>query len=654
MNYRKEIDGLRGIAVLAVIFYHAGISSFFSGGYVGVDVFFVVSGYLITSIILTEKKTGTFTFIDFYNRRARRILPALFFVMLCSIPIAFYSMDSEQLKAFSSSLIAVVIFASNVLFFLEDDYFRVASELKPFLHTWSLAVEEQFYIFFPPFLLAVIHFRKNLLLVIFSCIALMSILLAQFGGNLMMSSPYIEPFWSWEDIPGWAFYLAPTRAWELILGVIAAIYLIDKPFKSSLLAEFLSLLGLVLIIYSVYNFHSGTSIPGLIALIPTFGTFLLILFANSKNYVGRLLGNKCIVWVGLISYSAYLWHQPIFAFAYHLNNEKPSAFGIYILIFLSLIVGYASYQYIEKPFRNKSRFSTKQIFTSALLFSIFFIAVGILGHKTNGFFDLKYSWVQDDKKYLIIDKQELLNERESFWSHNMKDKLSSSFNNNNNKTKILIIGDSHAQDLTATFYLNNALKEKYEVRLLPFDETCIEGLNNQINLRKLCRNWIHKIENSNLADLSNLILASSRWKEESINFLPNLKKWFGQNQNKLMIVGRTAEYTKMVDEVALEIAKNTTSKNVINENQQLALYFDNNIDLINTRISVISEKLNIPFLDRVSLSCDESFEECSFFNKDNKPYYFDYGHWTKEGSIFFGDKIFDSDWLTLMESRLSN
>ncbi len=653
MNYRKEIDGLRGIAVLAVIFYHAGINSFFSGGYVGVDVFFVISGYLITSIILTEKKSGTFTFIDFYNRRARRILPALYFVMLCSIPIAFYSMDSEQLKAFSSSLIAVVAFVSNILFFLEDDYFGFLSELKPFLHTWSLAVEEQFYIFFPPFLMAIIHFKKNRLIFIFSSIALLSILLAQLGGNLKTTSPYFEPFWSWQDIPGWAFYLAPTRAWELILGVLAAIYLFDRTLKNSVTSELLSLLGLVMILYSVYTFHAGSPMPGVIALIPTFGTLLLILFASPRNYVGKLLGNKYIVWVGLISYSTYLWHQPIFAFAYHLNAEKASSYGVWGLIALSIIFGYLSYRFIEKPFRNRSKFSIKQIFSSALFFSIFFIILGVLGHKTNGFFDLKYSWVPESSKYLVIDKRELLNDRERFWSNNFKEAMSSSFSKDS-KIKIFIIGDSHAQDLAAAFYLSNNLEEKYQVRLLPFDETCIEKLNNISNLRKLCRKWVTQIEVSDLTDSADLILVSNRWTEETIDFLPNLHKWIGKNQNKFMIVGRTAEFTKMVDEIALEIAEKSSLTKNVNENQMLAMYFDNNVELINKNIILISKELNIPFLDRTRLSCDESFKECSFFNEENKTYYFDYGHWTKEGSIFFGDKISDSNWIVLMESKLYN
>jgi hypothetical protein len=408
-----------------------------------------------------------------------------------------------------------------------------------------------------------------------------------------------------------------------------------------------------MILYSVYTFHAGSPMPGVIALIPTFGTFLLILFASPRNYVGKLLGKKYIVWVGLISYSTYLWHQPIFAFAYHLNAEKASSFGVWGLISLSIIFGYLSYRFIEKPFRNKSKFSIKQIFSSALFFSIFFIILGVIGHKTNGFFDLKYSWVPESSKYLIIDKSQLLNDRERFWSNNFKEAMSRSFSKDS-KTKILIIGDSHAQDLAAAFYLSNNLEEKYQVRLLPFDETCIEKLNNTSNLRKLCRKWVAQIEASGLTDSADLILVSNRWTEETIDFLPNLHKWMGKNQNKFMIVGRTAEFTKMVDKVALEIAEKSSLNNNVNENQMLGMYFDNNVELINKNIILISKELNIPFLDRVRLSCDESFKECSFFNEENKTYYLDYGHWTKEGSIFFGDKISDSNWIVLMESKLYN
>ena len=163
MEYRKEIDGLRAIAVIPVILFHAGFDRF-SGGYVGVDIFFVISGYLITTIILHEKQSGNFSLVNFYERRARRILPALFFVMLISLPFAFLWLTPSNHKDFSQSLTSVAFFSSNILFWLETGYFDAASESKPLLHTWSLAVEEQYYVLFPLFLMLVWHFRKRWLL----------------------------------------------------------------------------------------------------------------------------------------------------------------------------------------------------------------------------------------------------------------------------------------------------------------------------------------------------------------------------------------------------------------------------------------------------------------------------------------------------------
>ena len=664
MIYRREIDGLRGIAVLAVIFFHSGLrynndfGTFIEGGFLGVDIFFVISGYLITSIILTEKKSDNFTFLDFYNRRIRRILPALFFMMLCSVPVVFFIMEPDQIESFSNSLISVVLFLSNVLFFFEDDYFGSASELKPLLHTWSLAVEEQFYIFFPPFLIALIHLKKYYLMLVFAFLAILSLLLAQLGGNISLTTLSLAPFWSWEDIPGWAFYLAPTRAWELILGVLTAIFLFEKPLKNGIISGLLSAVGLFLIIYSVVFFNDSTPMPGVISLVPTIGAVLIILFANSSNYVGKLLGFKGLVWLGLISYSAYLWHQPIFAFALKISNQRLLTGEIISLIIFILLLGYGSYQFIEKPFRNKSQFTRKQVFTSAFIFSVFFIVVGIIGNKTNGLYELKYHWVSEGNKYLIINNNDLKQERKNFWTNSFKRKLSSDFENNK-KTKLLIIGDSHGEDLVYAFNQNNILDNKYQIRFMPIDEICIKHLGSEESYGLLCTKKILQIKNSSLANSSDLILVSNRWTNETIKFVPNLKKWFKQNQNKLMIVGRTAEYLKDVDKVSLSIAKVDLISSINNNNRTLALYFDKKITTINNRVKAVSKNIGTPYLDKVQLICTPSIDnpdspvsECSFFSEDLKSLYSDYGHWSKAGAIFFGNQL-AIKWLPSLDLHLS-
>jgi peptidoglycan/LPS O-acetylase OafA/YrhL len=214
MKYRKEIDGLRALAVLPVILFHAGFTTF-SGGFVGVDIFFVISGYLITTIIVDEMEKGKFSLFNFYDRRARRILPALFFVMLCTLPFAWFWMLPRDLKSFSESLVAVPLFASNILFYLTSGYFDTASVLKPLLHTWSLAVEEQYYVLFPLFLMLAWKLGKKWIISLLLLIAIVSLLAAQWG------SP---------THPSFTFYLLPTRGFEILIGALISFY------KSSLIS----------------------------------------------------------------------------------------------------------------------------------------------------------------------------------------------------------------------------------------------------------------------------------------------------------------------------------------------------------------------------------------------------------------------------------
>ena len=209
MKYRPEIDGLRALAVVPVIFFHAGVH-LFSGGYIGVDVFFVISGYLISTIILAEKDAGAFSIIRFYERRARRILPALFFVMMACLPFAWVWLLPEDMKSFSQSLIAVPAFVSNMLFWKTSGYFDIAAELKPLLHTWSLAVEEQYYLLFPPLLMMTWRYGRQFILTVLLLILVSSLGLAQ---------------WASASKPDAAYYLLLTRGWEILIGSLVALHL---------------------------------------------------------------------------------------------------------------------------------------------------------------------------------------------------------------------------------------------------------------------------------------------------------------------------------------------------------------------------------------------------------------------------------------------
>ncbi len=344
MKYRGEIDGLRTLAVVPVILFHAGIAPF-GGGYIGVDVFFVISGYLISTIIINELEEGRFSILRFYERRARRILPALFFVMLVSSVFAWFWLMPRDLKDFAESLVAVTFFVSNFLFWLEAGYFETTAELKPLLHTWSLAVEEQYYIFFPVLMILLAPWGKR---------AVLNCLLVLFVVSFALSQ------WGIYNRPSATFFLLPARGWELLLGVFAALYLQKNPeFTRTPLAEVLAILGLILIVTPIFFYTHHTPFPGAYALPATIGTALIILFARSGTIAHRILANRPMVAIGLVSYSAYLWHQPVFAFFKHRFGSALFEDYAFALIALSLVLATFSYWVVERPFRRAA--SLKQL-----------------------------------------------------------------------------------------------------------------------------------------------------------------------------------------------------------------------------------------------------------------------------------------------------
>ena len=292
MRYRPEIDGLRAIAVIPVILFHAGFETF-SGGFIGVDVFFVISGYLITSIMLSEMDEGKFNLIDFYVRRMRRLLPALFFIMALCIPFAWMWLVPSDMKDFSQSLIAVSTFSSNILFWKEFGYFQTAAQFKPLLHTWSLAVEEQYYILFPLFLMLAWQFGKRWILTTLIVVALLSLGVAH---------------WAAYNKPVAAFYLLPTRGWEILLGVFVAFYF--NRHKSvhfrQITNQVLSAVGFTLILFSIFAYSEQTQFPSLFTLVPTIGAVLVILFTHKNTFVYRLLSNSMTVGMGLWLVTAHI------------------------------------------------------------------------------------------------------------------------------------------------------------------------------------------------------------------------------------------------------------------------------------------------------------------------------------------------------------
>ncbi|HEV7320676.1 MAG TPA: acyltransferase family protein [Ensifer sp.] len=360
MQYRPEIDGLRALAVVPVLLFHAGFG-FLAGGFAGVDVFFVISGYLITAIIHREIRDGSFSIVAFYERRARRLAPALLLVCAVCIPFALLWMLPGELNNFGKSLYAVNIFASNFLFWDQTGYFEPSTDLMPLLHTWSLAVEEQFYFVFPLLLLGL---RRV------SAATALKIVLALVALSFAMTQ-----LLAWVD-PAANFYLLPSRFWELGIGAGLALVGADGLDLSKGRRELLSVLGLAAIIATYLFVPESAFYPGWTTVPVVFGTAFVLAFARHDTVVGRLLSLKPLVAIGLISYSLYLWHQPVFAFARLRAFEEIPAPGYALLLALCFALAYLSWRFVEQPFRKRERFGRRAVFGSAFAAGAVMIALG--------------------------------------------------------------------------------------------------------------------------------------------------------------------------------------------------------------------------------------------------------------------------------------
>lgn len=348
MEHRQDIDGLRALAIIPVVLGHAGLPGF-SGGYIGVDVFFVISGFLITSILVREIDEKRFSIVRFYERRARRILPALLTVMAFCLAVGWFVAPPADYMNLARSALATLLFGSNIFFMLETNYFAQSSDFYPLLHTWSLGVEEQFYIFFPLILMALSRFRA----------AVRDYLVV-----LALALSFAVSMWVVPEMPTAGFYLLPTRAWELLIGSVLAIGLIPV-IRTGWLRQSLVVIGLALIIVPIAIYDANTPFPGLTALPPCFGAALIIHAGKSgKTFGGRFLSWQPMVFIGLISYSLYLWHWPFLALPrlYVGMTELPPLLSV-IAVGFSVLAATLSYYFVERPFRTPGVFVQKCIFT---------------------------------------------------------------------------------------------------------------------------------------------------------------------------------------------------------------------------------------------------------------------------------------------------
>jgi peptidoglycan/LPS O-acetylase OafA/YrhL len=430
-EYRADIDGLRAIAVLSVFMYHLGLASF-SGGYVGVDIFFVISGFLITRIITRDIKRGQFSLPAFYAKRFKRILPALAAMAVACMVVAYALLAPENLAELGDSAVAMALFGSNIFFYLQAGYFDAPAEMKPLLHTWSLAVEEQYYLLFPLMMMGLAKWNRSRYtrwLLILCLISFVVGLVQSYSGNQSA-----------------AFYWITSRAWELFLGSLLVVPLFPLP-TTKALRELLSLLGLTLIAVSVFGFDNQTVFPGVAALVPTIGAALIIYAGlGGSSIVGRLLSVKPLMLLGLISYSLYLWHWPIIVYAKYYSITPLEYKQMAGIVVVALIVSWLSWRYVETPFRKSQQNQSKVLVVSLTVLAA--LMVGGLVLSMNKGFEGRYQNVTAHNS----DQQ---------WLHwtacqNVSTRIRQGqplcvMGSQNAKPTFLLWGDSHAKSIAVAF-----------------------------------------------------------------------------------------------------------------------------------------------------------------------------------------------------------
>jgi peptidoglycan/LPS O-acetylase OafA/YrhL len=439
-QYRPDVDGLRALAVLPVVLFHTDIPGF-SGGFVGVDIFYVISGYLITSIVAKDLSRGRFSLISFYDRRIRRIFPALFAMLFVCFLAGYLLLAPADFTTFGKSLVAITFFMSNIFFKRKggtEGYFANASHTQVLLHTWSLSVEEQFYLFFPTTLLLITRYLKD-----FTKHILWLGICVSFAINI----------WATQHAPQAAFYIFIPRAWELLLGALLAVKAVPL-LKQRVSREIAGLAGLGLIAWAVVGLTKYTAFPGFAALLPCLGAWLVIYAGESgPSLTKSILSWRPLVFIGVISYSLYLWHWPIIVFTKYVV-ARPLISGLshgeaIAVIPSSILIAFLSYEFVESPFRGgDSRISRRQIFAFGFATSALSAVLGFSLYLTQGFpgrFDS--GTLQLITKNL--DRKNDYENRYGNWKTQVRSEADIQFAylGDPSSKKIMFLGDSHALQL---------------------------------------------------------------------------------------------------------------------------------------------------------------------------------------------------------------
>ena len=620
LDYRPDIDGLRALAVLSVLFFHVGISAF-SGGFVGVDVFFVISGFLITRNIVSDIEKHKFSFKKFYMRRVRRLFPALFFTLVLTFVVCVFLFPVESLARVAKVTIFSIFSTSNFIFWNEAGYFDTPTNFKPLLHTWSLSVEEQFYLVWPALLVLLLLLFRNLTALVF---------LLLLGLASLWSAEYLL-----DTDDAAVFYLTPFRIIEFVIGA-ACVWLVAYKTKSNGLLEALFLLGLGMILYAVSSYSTVTRFPGANALLPCIGAALVI-FAGTAKYSGRLLNNRLMVGIGLISYSLYLAHWPLLVFLQWSQVESPTVAQNLVVAVVSVFVAIFMYFYIEKPFRYQHQptaaYDTSK-FIRVCVIAIVALTVPVF-----------HAWISEGWKWrypeivIEVDAQAKMAKRTR--QKQIRSGVCHAADNNKyryekksiddcvvqdaSRQNVLIFGSSYSADL----YMG-LVKEFVEIKFLQVTaQGCNPGIGYGSAKKIQCQNMSQfMVENTQVFLGVDAVFISHLW-TRNFAYLESTFTFFDAIDIPVVIIGPRPRYNRKIPELVAFHGRKEGLEEFLHSN--LVEQHELRDEL--KRFTLANSGR---FVDAEALWFGEGYEPVF---KNGQLLIFDDDHWTVDGAYYFARRL---------------
>jgi len=616
LAYRKDIDGLRAVAVVSVLFYHLKLKVW--GGFIGVDVFFVISGFLISSGIFREIAESRFSLSSFYQRRIRRIFPALIVMMAVSTVAACIFLMPSELEGFAKSLLAATGSVSNFFFWLHSGYFDTAAADQPLLHTWSLGVEEQFYIFFPIFLVCIRRFFPRHLKVSILCLATASFALSAVGAYMFVTA---------------TFYLPLTRAWELLLGTILSLDFFPRV-SSALVRNIMSAAGLLMIVVAAFAYDIYTPFPGIAALPPCLGAALIIAAGQSgDSWVARLLSLRPIVFLGLISYSLYLWHWPFIVFQRQSIIQIPGASERNIklgVLCLSVIVATLSWKFIEGPFRKgKLTLKGKSAFAFAAASSVVLLLAGSAILVARGF-PSRYTPEEVQVASYAGENVSGPYRIGTCYINSTRANFSpaSCLRVDPSRENVLLFGDSHAAQL---WY--GLAKVSPNINFLEATSSgCEPTLSHRALDTERCDAIMDYVINKFLPTQHvDAVLLTARWEEGDLNALASTLAHLKEQKVNVILLGPIIQYDSALPRLlALSLIRNDSS---LPARHELIKYRTLDAEMA----ALASTKWHVQYISYFKLLCNDT--QCDRYASKDVPLQFDYGHLTSEGSLLVAQRM---------------